>query len=203
MSSKSFIWILIGSVVFIILIYSFSGGETEMEYKERIVKEREEKDQFMRSSKDSPFKERPYNGLKYYDPDPEYKIMADFIPAETTDIILLPTSDNKQIKYRKYGYAEFDLHNKNNRLLILELADGSKEEGTLFIPFGDATSADQTYGAGRYLDIKHKPKEVVVLLDFNQAYNPYCAYNEEFSCPLPPEENLLLIPVQAGEKTYE
>ncbi|MGK7391874.1 MAG: DUF1684 domain-containing protein [Candidatus Cyclobacteriaceae bacterium M2_1C_046] len=188
---------------FIILIYSFSGGETEAEYKERITKEREDKEQFMRSSRESPFKNREYKGLKYFEPDPAYKVMARFDPVEVEEIMLLPTSDNKQMRYRKYGYAEFELHDENNRLLILELADGSEDEGNLFIPFGDATSADQTYGAGRYLDIKHNPKEVVVLLDFNNAYNPYCAYNEEFSCPLPPKENLLIVPIQAGEKNYE
>lgn len=203
MSSKSIIWILIGSVAFIILMYSFSGGETEIQYKERITKEREDKKQFMRSSRESPFKNRKFEGLKYFEPDVSYKIMARFTPAEVEDVVMLPTSDNKQMKYRKYGYADFELHGENNRLLILELADGSEDEGNLFIPFGDATSADQTYGAGRYLDIEHKPKEVVVLLDFNTAYNPYCAYNEEFSCPLPPRENLLLVPIQAGEKTYE
>lgn len=203
MKTNSIIWIILGTVLFIILIYSFSGGETENEYIERIKKERQEKNDQMRSSKDSPFKGKTFHDLKYFEPDPQYKITAKFIPSETEDILLLPTNDNKQTKYRKYGYAEFDLHGRKNQLLILELADGSKDEGHLFIPFGDATSADQTYGGGRYLDIKHKEKEVVVQLDFNTAYNPYCAYNEEYSCPLPPKENLLLIPIQAGEKSYE
>ena len=203
MSSKTLIWILVGSVVFIIFIYSFAGGETEQEYIERITTEREEKDQFMRSSRDSPFKGREYKGLQYYEPDPEYKLTAAFEPAEGKEVVFIPTSDNKEKRYRKYGHAEFELHGEKNRLLILELADGSKDEGHLFIPFGDATSADQTYGGGRYLDIKHRPNEVVVQLDFNQAYNPYCAYNPEYSCPLPPKENLLLIPIQAGEKSYE
>lgn len=205
MKNSTIIGIVIFSILFIILVYSFSGSETKEQYVERINKEREDKDRFMRTSKSSPFKEHNvrYEGLKYFDPNPDYSITAKFTPIASRDALILPTSDNKSMRYRKYGYADFEMHGQQNRLLILELADGSENDGHIFIPFGDATSADQTYGAGRYLDIKHKNDEVVVKLDFNQSYNPYCAYSEKFSCPLPPVENLLIIPIQAGEKTYK
>ena len=75
--------------------------------------------------------------------------------------------------------------------------------GTLFLAFADATSAKESYGAGRYLDIKKVPGSTSLILDFNKAYNPYCAYNENFSCPFPPSENLLHVAITAGEKVYK
>ena len=74
--------------------------------------------------------------------------------------------------------------------------------GTLFLAFADETSARETYGAGRYLDLKKIGGATEIELDFNRAYNPYCAYAEGFSCPLPPPENILKIAIRAGEKTY-
>jgi uncharacterized protein (DUF1684 family) len=72
----------------------------------------------------------------------------------------------------------------------------------LFLAFGDKTSALETYGAGRYLDVTKTPGSRTIKLDFNLAYNPYCAYDNTYSCPLPPAENLLEVAVKAGEKTY-
>jgi hypothetical protein len=71
--------------------------------------------------------------------------------------------------------------------------------GGYFLPFMDATSGDETYGAGRYLEIEPLPGGKL-LVDFNMAYNPYCAYNEYWSCPIPPKENRLSVPIEAGEK---
>ena len=203
MSTNKIIGIIVAAIAVIILIYSFSGGETDEQYVERIRKEREDKDRFMRRSSQSPFRESDteYSQLQYFEPDPAYKVTAKFIPAQKK-VVMVPTNDGEEVRYLQYGYAEFELHDQMNRLLILELADGSEEEGHLFIPFGDETSANETYGAGRYVDIKHNG-ERLVKIDFNTAYNPYCAYSETFSCPLPPVENLLTIPIRAGEKTYK
>jgi uncharacterized protein (DUF1684 family) len=74
--------------------------------------------------------------------------------------------------------------------------------GKLFLAFADATSGIETYGAGRYLDVKKVPAATSIELDFNLAYNPYCAYNENFSCPFPPKENVLKVAILAGEKSY-
>ena len=84
----------------------------------------------------------------------------------------------------------------------MEVADPGPYRGTLFLAFADATSGDETYGAGRYLDVKKVPGATTVTLDFNKAYNPYCAYSDNFSCPFPPKENILSIPIKAGEKVY-
>lgn len=105
-------------------------------------------------------------------------------------------------KHTEYAYAEFELDGIKNKLLILEIRDMGPYRGTLFLAFADKTSAVETYGAGRYLDVKKVPGATSVTLDFNEAYNPYCAYNDWYSCPFPPKENILEVAIQAGEKTY-
>ena len=104
----------------------------------------------------------------------------------------------------EYVHAEFEIEGEPQKLLILEIVDMGPYRGTLFLAFGDETSARETYGAGRYLNVE-KPKggRKSIELDFNLAYNPYCAYNDTFSCPFPPSENLLSIPIRAGEKNYK
>lgn len=191
-------------VAAITLIYSFTGQD-DTTYITKIQKQREEKDRFMRTASDSPFAENvaEYKGLNWFAPDKNYQIKARLIPVENKKMIELPTSDGKTKRYMEYAYAEFKLDGKEHRLLILEIIDMGPYKGTLFLAFGDETSARETYGAGRYLDVKKPRGQNSILLDFNEAYNPYCAYNDNFSCPLPPPENLLTIPVRAGEKNYK
>ena len=123
-------------------------------------------------------------------------MLLKFLGKET---LTLATSDSKERKYAKYGYAEFEVNNTSVRVLLLE----SEEERTdeLILIFSDATSAEETYGAGRYLEIT-QPVNGKILIDFNYAYNPYCAYNAKYSCPFPPQENQLSVAIRAGEKNY-
>lgn len=204
MKSKNVIFLIASVVVVISVIYSFRGGSDDAAYVEEINKEREEKDRFMRTSKDSPFAKNPedFKELVYYPPDPKYKIIADLNPIENKKTVTLATNDGKEENYLEYAYAEFDLDGYHHRLLILEVIDMGPFRGKLFFAFGDETSADETYGAGRYLDLVKVPGSRTITLDFNKSYNPYCAYNNDYSCPLPPSENLLRIPIRAGEKTY-
>ncbi len=204
MKSKNVIFLIASVVVVISVIYSFRGGSDDAAYVEEINKEREEKDRFMRTSKDSPFAKNPedFKELVYYPPDPKYKIIADLNPIENKKTVTLATNDGKEENYLEYAYAEFDLDGFHHRLLILEVIDMGPFRGKLFFAFGDETSAEETYGAGRYLDLAKVPGSSTITLDFNKSYNPYCAYNNNYSCPLPPSENLLRIPIRAGEKTY-
>ena len=163
------------SVIALIILYvTFSGGSSET-YRQQLIKEREERDNYMRTSSESPFAGRVENftGLKYYPPDQKYLIVAEFIPATQEHIRTLQTSDGKENVYKEYAFAEFDLDNRRNRLVILEMSTPGTEEGTLFLAFADETSAFETYGAGRYLDLKKLPKgSKTITLDFNKAYNP-------------------------------
>ena len=204
MDKNKLIWIIATVIILVIVVYSFQGGESEEAYVERITMERDDKDRFMRTDSESPFfgQLETYNGLKYYPPVPELKINARFSEIEEKERMTLPTSDGKTRDYLEYGYAQFVLEDKEQRLLILEDLSGKEGESKLFLAFGDATSAVATYGGGRYMDLKHNGGRNIIL-DFNQAYNPYCAYSEKFVCPFPPKENLLEVAITAGEKMYE
>ncbi|HEY9489224.1 MAG TPA: DUF1684 domain-containing protein [Chryseosolibacter sp.] len=204
MKSKNIIVIAAIAVLAITLFYSFQGSQDETAYNEEIEKEREDKDRLMRTSSESPFANQKdkYEGLKYYPPDIRYRIIADLQPIQEKKMVILTTNDGKEQRYIEYAHAQFKLDGVVNKLLILEVADMGPTRGKLFLAFGDETSAVDTYGAGRYLDVTKTPGSSTIKLDFNLAYNPYCAYNDSFTCPLPPRENILSIPIKAGEKIY-
>lgn len=204
MKAQNIILVVAGLVILISIIYAFTGGDDVVTYAAEIKKEREDRDRFMRTSDESPFKnaKEEYAGLSYFEPDLKYRIIADLVPIQNKKVVTLATNDGKEQRYQEYAYAEFDLNGYHHKLLILEVIDMGPFRGKLFFAFGDETSADETYGAGRYLDLEKVPGSQTITLDFNKAYNPYCAYNETYSCPLPPPENLLTIPIRAGEKVY-
>lgn len=205
MRSKNILIILFVLLVVIILYSTLSGNKSQEEYNQQITKEREEKDRFMRTSSESPFASdtESFEGLKYFPPDEKYRVIAKLTPVEEKKVQTLSTNDGKEQSYIEYAYAEFDLDNRKNKLLILEVMDMGPQRGTLFLAFGDQTSANETYGAGRYLDVKKVPGASTIELDFNKAYNPYCAYTDSYSCPFPPKENLLDVAIPAGEKSYK
>lgn len=194
---------IIAASIFIVLgvifVYSTLGDHSPEEYSEFIYKERDEQERFMKYSSESPFviDSLKYGGLKYYPPNMNYKVKGRFEKIENPAIRTLATNDGKEEQYLEYGFAQFNLDGKDHKLLILE----NVSEDVLFLAFGDETSAIETYGAGRYLDVEHFGGNTITL-DFNLAYNPYCAYSDVFSCPLPPRENLLDVAIKAGEKTY-
>lgn len=205
MKRKNIIALLAVTVLAITIFYSFQGSQDDSAYQEEIKKERAEKDRFMRTSPESPFSKNPdaYKGLNYYPTDMKYRIIANLEPIDAPKSVVLTTNDGVEQRYIEYAYADFKLDGVSNRLLILEIAEMGPFRGKLFLAFGDATSANETYGAGRYLDVTKTPGSSTVKLDFNLAYNPYCAYDHSFSCPFPPKENILSIPIRAGERNYE
>ena len=204
MKTKNIIIIAVAALISTILYYSFTGGASDQDYIGNVNKERQAKDEFMKSGGDSPFGEEKKNfkGLNYFPPDLKYRISAKLASIDNKKMIVLPTSDGKEKKYLEYAFAEFELNDTPCKLLILEIVDNNQYRGTLFLAFADSTSAIETYGAGRYLDLKKTPGATSITLDFNEAYNPYCAYSDNFSCPFPPKENLLRTAVKAGEKKY-
>jgi hypothetical protein len=205
MKTKPFIVVLAIGLVIGLIYYSMQSAADDPAYVAQIEKERQEKDALMRSGDDSPFTNSSthFTGLKYYPVDSKYRIVANLVPIENKKAVILATSDGKEKRYLEYAYAEFNLDGQKNKLLIFEIMDMGSFRGTLFLAFADATSGIETYGTGRYLDIKKVQGASTITLDFNKAYNPYCAYNDNFSCPLPPQENLLSISIKAGEKVYE
>jgi uncharacterized protein (DUF1684 family) len=187
-------------VVLAIVVYTFTDTSVKEDYTTEIKRFRTEKEAFFREGKGSPLENTStFKGLSYYEPTPEYRIQADLSLITNNDSIPIQMSDGKTEKLAKYAYATFQLGGKSHQLLLLKHAE---EEG-LFLPFGDQTNGFDTYGGGRYLDLELKQNERdKIILDFNLAYNPFCAYNKNYSCPLPPRENQLAVEIRAGEKEY-
>jgi uncharacterized protein len=204
MKSNKIIIILVLVVAAATVLYTFYGSKDQTSYISEIKKVRDEADHFMRTSPESPFANSPekFTGLKYFPADLKFRITAAVTPIKEKKRVTLATNDGKEQVYLEYAYAEFDYGGFHNKLLLLEPLDEGQSKGKLFLAFGDGTSAETTYGAGRYLDVAKAEGSNSITLDFNKAYNPYCAYSEKFSCPLPPTENLLTVPIQAGEKAY-
>jgi uncharacterized protein len=198
------ILILVIAAILVTVIYSVTSGPDEVDYINSILKERKEKDDFLRNSDSSPFgaARSTFTGLKYFDPNPAYRVVAKLQPVESKQVLVISTSSGESNRYLPYAWAEFEINDIPCRLLILEVMDSGPSRGTLFLAFADQTSAKETYGAGRYLELKKIGGASSVTLDFNRAYNPYCAYAENFSCPFPPPENILHAPIEAGEKSY-
>lgn len=195
--------IIVCIVIGIIIFYTLQDEETEEVYTEQIIRERKSIYDFMLTSDESPIPEdekNDFEGLNYFPVDISYRVKARFLPSEEKESLIIPTSTGEEEKYRKAGYAIFKLHDKENKLLLLQ-AD-KNDNNDLFLAFADETSGSETYGGGRYINVPN-PKGSVVTIDFNLAYNPYCAYNPDFSCPLPPRENILDVPVYAGEKDFK
>ena len=199
--------IIIGVILLAIAgigFYSLSSGSNDEDYTVAVLEERKQKDDFMKSSEESPFGEdrNSFTGLKYFDPDVKYRVRAKLQSMESKKVVLLPTSSGNENQYLEYAWAEFELDGARNKLLLLEVMAMGPTRGTLFLAFADETSTKETYGSGRYLEVKKVPGASTVELDFNKAYNPYCAYAEKYECPFPPRENILKVTIRAGEKNY-
>jgi len=168
---------------------------------------RSEVDQFMGFHPQSPLdakQQANFKGLAYFEPNEALNIV---VPVErfpaTEPMIEMETSTGEQRPYRRWGRISFEVDGESASLTIYSDIYGQE----FFLPFRDATSGKETYGAGRYLD-NHRPGLVDLgngrfKIDFNYSYNPYCAYQSTYSCPLPPRENWLMVPIRAGEKNFE
>jgi uncharacterized protein (DUF1684 family) len=142
--------------------------------------------------------------LDFFPIDSTYKIVANFELDENPTLFEMPTTTDRKPIYKTYGTANFSLGGKELKLHIYQNQDLVKKPeytNSLFIPYRDLTNGNESYGGGRYVDVEI-PKGNTIVIDFNKSYNPYCAYNEEYSCPIPPRENDLDIAIKAGVKAY-
>jgi uncharacterized protein (DUF1684 family) len=179
----------------------------ESTYEKTILSERATKDSTIRIVESSPFSPEQlltFDGLKYYPVDKNYVVKARLEKKTKQQIIQLKTSTDRLPDYQIYADVYFNLDKKEYRLTAyksINLQNDSLYKNYLFIPFTDNNSTITTYGGGRYIDFEI-PVSDTFTLDFNRAYNPYCAYNHRWSCVIPPRENALDIPINAGEKLY-
>ncbi|MFB6073560.1 MAG: DUF1684 domain-containing protein [Haloarculaceae archaeon] len=181
-------------------------GTTGDDWIERIERAREEKREFFRSHPHSPLppsqRDDAFPGLEYYPVDPAYRfVLALHEHADKEQVTVSTTADGEQT-YRRWGEFRFDLAGES---LTLQVYRPEGEADRFWVPFRDETNGETTYPGGRYLDLEpddHRIDDGRWVLDFNAAYNPTCAYNAGFECPLVPTDNWLSVPVPAGEKDF-
>ena len=148
---------------------------------------------------------KKFESLEFFDIDTTYVIEAEFVRTPAEAPFAMPTTTDRMPIYVKYGEAYFELEGQTFKLNIYqnqELITKPEYVDYLFIPFTDATNGETSYGGGRYLDMRI-PTGNTITLNFNKAYNPYCAYNGKYSCPIPPSENDISLAIPAGVKAYK
>ena len=156
----------------------------------------------------SPLKEKDrkrFKTLEFFPADTSFYVVAEFVRTPYETPFEMPTTTGRKPVYVKYGEAYFTLYGKEYKLNLYqnqELTKNPEYEDYLFMPFTDLTNGVTTYSGGRYIDMRI-PQGKELIIDFNKAYNPYCAYNGKYSCPIPPAENHIDMEISAGVKNFE
>ncbi len=201
------------ALILLTLILSFASyAQTKekpnrSEFVNAMLEERKLKDAEMISDEHSPIpaeEKAGFKNLHYYRPDAKFRKEVTFERFDQATHFLMKTTTERLPEYSIYGVVRFRHKNKTYSLNVyqnIELVKKPGYEKHLFIPFNDLTNGKETYGGGRFLDITETGADKLIV-DFNKAYNPYCAYNHKYSCPVPPEANDLKIKIKAGEKKW-
>lgn len=190
-------------IALLVSCYTFAQ-ESEMrsaqEFQEHLNEE-------FRDSVSSPLEKEDlvhFEQLDFYPVSQEFIVQATFVKVKNTKKFKMRTSTSRTPLYKKYGELHFELNGKQFVLNVYQNIELSKKPGFkdyLFLPFLDLTNGEATYAGGRYLDMRI-PETDTVVINFNKAYNPYCAYNHNYSCPIVPRENDLDIAIEAGVKKF-
>ena len=175
-------------------------------HQDSILLERKAKDVYWREGEASPLRAEDkalFQGLSYFAPDPDYCLPARFEAFPNQDTVRILTNDNEVRLMLRAGRIHFAIGKDSCRLTAYRYTglEGKMQRG-YFVPFKDATNGTDTYRPGRYVDVETPSADFPYVLDFNRAFNPYCNYNDEYSCPLVPAENILAVRIEAGEKIF-
>lgn len=196
---RVFSWLLLVFVGLVHKVYAQSYADELKQHREHY------KTEFLSDPK-SPLSKRELKYLRFYPPDSTWKRTARFERLVDTVGFMMQTHSGVEKKYFFFGRLAF-MHEGIQRILFLyqseKLAGTPGFEDYLFLPFTDVTNYTETFGGGRYIDLRTSDiRNGEVQLDFNKAYNPYCAYKGGYNCPIPPAENKMPFPIQAGEKLF-
>jgi hypothetical protein len=161
------------------------------------------KDAFFRDDPRSPLlpeQRGSFGGLSYFDENEALVIRGELVTeaVDRNERIVMQTTTGEEQEYRRAGVVGFEVDGETAQVTLY----ASPDMHELFLPFRDATSGQETYGAGRYLEVEPPDAHGMLVIDLNHAYNPYCAYNPSWSCPIPPGENWLAVPIRAGERSF-
>jgi uncharacterized protein (DUF1684 family) len=186
-------------IIAILAYFSIPTAKPVDETGADVLKIRKDKDENFVSSEESPIKDKTqFKGLKYYPFNKDYIIEFVLEKAEKAKTVELKMTDGSTEKLILFGKIKGEIGGFSVSLTLYQ-----HDNGEFFLPFKDKTAPTETYGGGRFLDLPlTNVKNNRLRVDFNLAYNPYCAYNEDFACPIPPAENTLPIRIEAGEKLF-
>ena len=181
--------------------------ENKKRYNKSFTPFQKEMNEFFKDASISPLKEKDlknFKGLDFFAFDSSYVVNAALTRTPEEKSFKMKTTTDRLPEYIKYGIVTFDLFNKSYSLNIYRNLDIINNEGYqdyLFLPFLDDTNGFESYGGGRYIDLDI-PKGDNLVIDFNSAYNPYCVYDEKYSCPIVPRDNYLSIKINVGVKAF-
>lgn len=193
---------------FLIALLFLSGCTQNKESLKGESEWQRQKNAVFKDASRSPLKPKDlksFNGLEFFKVDSTFIIDATLQRTPNSDWFNMKTTDDRLSKERVYGILKFKLKNKDYTLSVYQGEENMQTEGYedyLFLPFLDDTNGDSTYGGGRYIDLRI-PEGDTIQLNFNEAYNPLCVYNEKYSCPLVPRNNYLNLKVTAGMKNFK
>lgn len=192
----------------LLILIATTGNSQSAEPVQSSLEFQEELDREYANPEESPLDEKDFEefeGLDFFKIDPEYIVKAEFVRTPSEAPFAMRTSTDRMPIYVKYGELYFNLKGKDLKLNVYqsqELTQDPEYFDYLFLPFTDLSNGRSTYGGGRYIDLRI-PESKEIVLDFNKAYNPYCAYSGKYSCPVPPSENDLEIEIFAGVKSFD
>lgn len=192
-------------ILLVSLLTRMAMGQTP--FADQLAKHRETYKKDLMASAGGPLTdEADLSYVQFYAADSTYRVTATVERIPNAEPFEMPTYNGKTRPHVAYALLSFVLNGKPQQLTLyrnLNVIRIPEFRDYLFLPFKDATSGTETYGGGRYLDLRTGDiQNGHVTLDFNKAYNPYCAFKEGYPCPIPPKNNLLTVPVEAGEKTF-
>lgn len=205
MLNQNRILIIASLVVFILSGCAKENSPEIQKYIDEVEKSRLEKNDYMKNDPSSPFNFKgkvEFHPLKYYEVNPDFKFESKLIQYDPMDTVTILGTKGEERKLLRYGYFTFTNSDKEFKLNVYE---GTSKKGEVYhmIQFTDRTTGEDTYGVGRYIDFELSPDiDFVYTIDFNLAYNPYCAYSKDYSCAIPTKEDHLDLAIEAGEKNY-
>ncbi len=197
------IFLLNFSLILISCGKNYTPGQKQ--YIKKIEKERREKDDEMQNAPDSPFNQDPnahFGPLKYYPVNPDFVFQSKLYEYPQKDTIQIFGTKGEKRQAIKFGYVKFNYQSNEYKLNVYE-GFTKNNQPYYSIWFTDLTTGKETYGVGRYLDFDiNNDKNFLYTIDFNLAYNPYCAYSSKYSCAVPTKEDHINLAVTAGEKKF-
>ena len=195
-------YLAIGFSILTIIFYSLPG-EDYSKYIRNIQLQREQNINALAFNADSKlFNIVKIESFDFFEPDPKYRIEGRFIEIGDKGRVTMATNTGEIQDYIRFGAVEFEIENHLDTLYLFIEPVFNAQAKFFFIPFNDLTNGSTTYEAGRYMNVKIQNDQSIIL-DFNLAYNPYCTYTPDFSCPIPPKENFINFKIEAGEKKYK